>query len=315
VPPADVARMCAAAQAHLDGLTPHYEVEHRMLHRDGSVRWFHARGAVSARRGGKAVRMSGTEVEITERRHAEEELRVARLDLAHASRLALVGELMASIAHEIKQPLTSILTNASVGLRLLNKEARAVEGVDFREILGDVRDETRRAADIIERLRALARKRPLELAALDVNDLVNDILRLVGADAQRRGVRLRTELVPSLPAVAADRVCLQQVMLNLILNGMEAMEHAGTDDRQVIVQTRHLEKAVEVVVRDTGPGIPIDSLPTLFDAFFTTKSEGLGLGLAIARSIVDSHGGQLWADDHGGRGATFHLTLPVLASG
>lgn len=314
VPPSDVARMCAAIQAHLDGATPACDIEHQMLHKDGSVRWFHARGAVSVRRGGKALRMSGTEVDITERRRAEEKLQAARSDLAHASRLALLGELMASIAHEIKQPLASILLNASHGFGLLDTEPRAVKEMGLREILGDVCDDTRRAADIIERLRTLASKRPLELVALDVNDVVNDILRLVGADAPRRGVQLHTELAASLPAVAADRVCLQQVMLNLIVNAMDAMEHAGTDDRQVIVQTRRLETAVEIVVRDTGPGIAVDNLPVLFDAFFTTKGNGIGLGLAISRSIVDSHGGRLWAEDHGGRGAIFHLTLPVLTS-
>ena len=313
VPPKDIALMRAAARAHLNGVTPHYDVEHRLLHRDGSVRWFHLRGAVSARRGDRAVRMSGTEVDITERRQAAEELRVARLNLAHASRLALVGELMASISHEIKQPLTSILSNASAGLRLLRVDPRTIQGVDLGEIFRDVCDDTRRAADIIERLRTLARKRPLQLVALDVNDVVNDILRVVGADARRRGVTLRAELVPSLPAVAADPVCLQQIMLNLILNAMEAMDHTATaNDREVAVLTRSLDDAVEVVVRDTGPGISADRLPTIFDAFVTTKRDGLGLGLAVARSIVDSHGGRLWAEDRAGHGATFRLTLPVL---
>jgi PAS domain S-box-containing protein len=267
----------------------------------------------------KAVSIQGGTVlyacrDITDCRHAEEELRVTRLTLAHASRLALVGELTASIAHEINQPLTAILSNASAGLRRLDADARSAEVKELREILMDVRDQSRLAADIIERVRALARKRPLELMPLDLNDVVNDILRLIGGDARRRGVVLGTELVPALPAVAADRVCLQQVMLNLILNAMEAMDHAEADARQLTVRTRRLENAVEVAVRDTGSGIPADSLPRLFDAFFTTKRDGLGLGLAIARSIVESHGGRIWAEDHGGRGASFCLTLPVSAS-
>lgn len=267
----------------------------------------------------KAVSIQGGTVlytcrDITDCRHAEEELRVTRLNLAHASRLALVGELTASIAHEINQPLTAILSNASAGLRRLDADARSAEVKELREILMDVRDQSRLAADIIERVRALARKRPLELMPLDLNDVVNDILRLIGGDARRRGVVLGTELVPALPAVAADRVCLQQVMLNLILNAMEAMDHAEADARQLTVRTRRLENAVEVAVRDTGSGIPADSLPRLFDAFFTTKRDGLGLGLAIARSIVESHGGRIWAEDHGGRGASFCLTLPVSAS-
>jgi PAS domain S-box-containing protein len=264
----------------------------------------------------KAVSIQGGTVlyacrDITDCRHAEEELRVTRLNLAHASRLALVGELTASIAHEIDQPLTAILSNASAGLQRLDADARSAEVKELREILMDVRDQSRLAADIIERVRALARKRPLELMPLDLNDVVNDMLRLVGSDARRRGVVLGAELVPSLPAVAADRVSLQQVMLNLILNGMEAMDHAEADARRLTVRTRRLEHAVEVAVRDTGSGIPADSLPKLFDAFFTTKRDGLGLGLAIARSIVESHGGRIWAEDHGGRGASFCLTLPA----
>jgi two-component system, LuxR family, sensor kinase FixL len=267
----------------------------------------------------KAVSIQGGTVlyacrDITDCRHAEEELRVTRLNLAHASRLALVGELTASIAHEINQPLTAILSNASAGLRRLDLDAQPADVKELHEILLDVRDQSRLAADIIERVRALARKRPLELMPLDVNDVVTDMLRLIGGDARRRGVVLGTELVPALPAVAADRVCLQQVMLNLTLNAMEAMDHAEANARQLTVRTRRLENAVEVAVRDTGSGIPADSLPKLFDAFFTTKRDGLGLGLAIARSIVESHGGQIWAEDHGGRGASFCLTLPVPAS-
>jgi two-component system sensor kinase FixL len=160
----------------------------------------------------------------------------------------------------------------------------------------------------------LAGKRPLERQALDVNEVATDILRLVGGAARLRGVALRTELVPSLPAIAADRVCLQQVVLNLLLNALDALDHVEEQERELIVRTRRLDDAVEVAVSDTGRGIPADRLPKLFDAFFTTKKEGLGLGLAIARSIVEAHGGRIWAEDHGGRGATFRLTLPALTT-
>ncbi len=247
--------------------------------------------------------------DVTDRKRAEDELRAARLDLVHASRLAQVGELLASIAHEIKQPLTSIVTNAGAGLRRLDDDA-----TELREILDDIRDQGRLAGSIIERLRALAGKRPLERRALDVNDVTNEILRLVEGDARRRGVTLGTDLATSLPAIVADRVCLQQVMLNLLLNAMDAMEHSGVEERRLIVGTRRVDDAVEVAVRDTGRGIPADQLPRLFDAFFTTKNEGLGLGLAVARSLIDAHGGRIWAEDHGGRGATFRFTLPTLGA-
>jgi PAS domain S-box-containing protein len=248
--------------------------------------------------------------DVTERKQAEEELRAARQDLTHASRLALVGELMASIAHQINQPLTSIVSNADAGLRMLLPDAAA----DFREILADIRDQSRLAADIVDRLRALAHKGPLDLAALDVNELTTAILRLVEAEARRRDITLTAELAPSLPVVDADRVSLQQVLLNLIVNAMDAMDAVEPHERRLVVRTQHGAGAVELAVSDTGAGIPADRLPRVFDAFFTTKRHGIGLGLAIARSIVEAHRGRIWAEDHGGRGATFRVTLPAQAS-
>jgi PAS domain S-box-containing protein len=248
--------------------------------------------------------------DVTERTRMAEELRVARLDLAHASRLALVGELMASLSHEITQPLTAIRGNAAAGLLRLAAGAADERTTELREILTDVRDEARLAVDIIDRLRALARKKPLELRRVDVNEVAAELLRLVSSDARARGVNLSVELAPSLPAVRADGICLQQVMLNLIVNGMDSMREMNGDGRQLTVRTRRRDDAVEIAVSDTGHGIPAERMPKLFDAFYTTKKDGIGLGLAIARSIVEAHGGQIWAEDHGGRGATFRLTLP-----
>jgi PAS domain S-box-containing protein len=267
----------------------------------------------------KAVSIRGGTVlyacrDITDRKRAEDELRAARLDLVHASRLALVGELMASIAHEIKQPLTSILTNAGAGLLLLERDARADAAAELVEILGDIREQSRLAGGVIERLRALAANRPLERRPLDVNEVANDVLRLVEGDARRRSVVLAAHLTSSLPAVDADRVCLQQVVLNLLMNAMDTMDQVTPEDRRLTVQTRRVGDAVEVAVSDTGPGIPSERLPQLFEAFFTTKKDGLGLGLAIARSLVEAHGGRIWADAPGERGATFRLTLPGLPS-
>jgi C4-dicarboxylate-specific signal transduction histidine kinase len=231
--------------------------------------------------------------------------------LAHASRLAIVGELVASIAHEINQPLMSIESNAGAGLLLLDGTPGRDPGGELLAILRDVGGQARRAADVIERLRALVRKRPVEPGVLDVNDVVTDVLRLVEGDARRRGVTLAAELAPALPAIAADRVSLQQVVLNLIVNAMDAMDQIAAEERRLSVRTHPQAAGVEVAVSDRGGGIPPERLPRVFDAFFTTKSEGLGLGLAIARSIVEAHRGRIWAEDDGGRGATFHVTLPM----
>ena len=163
----------------------------------------------------------------------------------------------------------------------------------------------------IARLRSLAGKRPLERQALNVNEVVAEILRLVGGDARRRGVVVCTEMQPTLPAISADRVSLQQVVLNLVLNAMDAMDHLEEADRRLVIRTQQAAGAVEIAVIDRGHGIPPDRLPRLFDAFFTTKRDGLGLGLAIARSIVEAHGGRIWAEDLEGRGASFRLHLPV----
>jgi PAS domain S-box-containing protein len=267
----------------------------------------------------KKVSIQGSTVlytcrDITDRRHAEEELRAVRQHLARASRLALIGELVASIGHEVNQPLTSIHTNATAGLRLLNAPAPD-DMAELREICVDIRDQSRRAAVIIERVRALAGRRPLDCQPLDVNDVAGDIVRIVGHDVRRRRVTLRTELAPSLPAIRADRVCLQQVMSNLITNAMDAMDHLTAHERLVTIRTRRVDASVEVAVIDRGHGIPSDRLPRLFEAFYTTKKEGLGLGLVIVRSIVDAHDGRIWAEDNGGRGATFRVTFPIEAAG
>ena len=265
----------------------------------------------------KAVAIKGGTVlyccrDVTELRHAEEQLRVARLDLAHASRLALVGELMTSITHEVNQPLTAIIGNASAGLRMLATGAQHDDLTELREILADIIDEGRLAADVIGRLRALARKRPLVLQTLDVNELVTDTLRFVGGDARRRHVMLRADLEAALPQVLADRVCLQHVLLSLTLNAMDAMEDLEAEQRKVLLRTRRIDDSVVLAVSDAGHGIAAEHLPKLFDAFFTTKKEGLGLGLAIAQSIVEAHNGKISAENHGGSGATFYVALPAM---
>ena len=256
----------------------------------------------------KAVSIQGATVlvtcrDITERRQAEEALRDARQELAHASRLALVGELLGSITHEIRQPLASILANASAGMRLTGTR-------EMRDVFTDIRADGRRATDIIERLQSLMRKKPLERTAVDLNAIVSEMVRLVEGDADRRGVMLELQLA-ALPLVVADRVSVQQVVLNLLVNGMDAMEEIDVGERRLTVQTRASREEVVVAISDVGRGVPADARARLFEAFYTTKPGGLGLGLSIARSIVEAHGGRIDVGEHGERGTTFRVALPA----
>jgi PAS domain S-box-containing protein len=263
----------------------------------------------------KAVSIKGGTVlyccrDVTELRHAEEELRVLRMELAHVSRLGLVGQLLASITHEIKQPLTAIINNASVGRGLLTNDLPSPLVTDLRDIFDDIVAEGRLAADVVDRLRTLSRKRPLSMLPVDLNELAAETIRFVEHDARSHQVAVVADLDPALPDVRADRVCLQQVLLTLAVNAIEAMGETVPADRQLALTTRRSTDGVELTVSDRGHGIPSEDLPNLFEPFFTTKSQGLGLGLAIARSIIDTHGGRIWADEVAG-GATFHVSLPA----
>lgn len=263
----------------------------------------------------KAVRiLDGTVLyccrDVTAYKRADEALQSARLDLVHASRLALVGELAASIAHEVNQPLQSIVSNASAGISILERQ-KPPKLDTLREILTDVDELGHRAADVIARIQMLARKRPPEFESVDMRDLVAETLRILEADARRRRTTLRADSQPDLPKIEADKIWLQQVLLNLALNGMDAMQDVLPGERTLDVRVWSSPGTVEISVSDTGHGIARDQLPKLFEAFFTTKKQGVGLGLAVARSIVETHHGRIWAVDHAGRGATFRLSLPV----
>jgi two-component system, LuxR family, sensor kinase FixL len=242
--------------------------------------------------------------DITELKQAERDLAAIRLELAHAARLAVVGELSASIMHEIRQPLAATLANAGAGKRL-------AQDAEIRAIFEDIEHCGINMGEIIDHLRALARKRPMALQPLDVNQVAHDVLRLVAADAHRRSATLVAELSPGLPSIRADRVCLQQVLINLVVNAIDAVNESAGTERRVIVRTSSTADSVEISVSDTGNGIPADVLPKLFERFFTTKSDGVGLGLAVSRSIVEAHAGHIWAEDHHGHGATFRLSLPL----
>ena len=252
------------------------------------------------------------QAETAERKIAEDGLVRAQAEAAHASRLALVGELTASIAHELNQPLGAILSNSDAAELLLESAGPQLD--DIRQILADIRRDDLRASEVIEHLRALLSKREVELLPLDLNEVVADALRIVDGESRRRGIEVETELSAVLPTVRGDKTQLQQVLLNLVLNGMEAMAESSAAKRRLTVQTAgDPNEEAEVVVTDTGPGIPPDRLPRLFDAFFTTKEYGMGLGLSIARSIIESHGGRIWAEKNTDGGAAFRFTLPNAA--
>ena len=251
-------------------------------------------------------------VDISERRALERATARQRDELAHLSRVAMLGELSGSLAHELNQPLTAILSNAQAAQRFLAQNPPRVD--KLTEILIDIVKSDHRAGAVIQRLRSLLRKEEAERHPLDINEMVEESLHLMRSDLLNRHVTVRPVLAESLPAVSGDRNQLQQVLLNFVMNGCDAME--GMDvDRRLLVRTRTTAQGnVEIAVADRGTGIPVADLERIFEPFVTSKSKGMGLGLAICRSIVDAHGGRLWASNNPDRGATLHVELPALRS-
>ncbi len=290
--------------AELDVRGEIQNVEREVIARDGTPRTILICLKRVAIRGGTVL---CTCRDVTALRQAEKQLAVAQLELAHAGRLALVGELTASIVHEIQQPLMAISANAEVAAKQVEKLTNGARG-ELGEILADIQEASASASEIIQRLRSLARKRPTERQAIDVNELILGVARLVTADAMRRRVNLRVDTGTAIPKLIADRVSMQHVLLNLVMNAMEAMEQMP-GPREVKVQTREAGGGIEVTVRDNGPGVPAELLPRIFEPFVTTKSDGIGLGLAIARSIVEAHRGRITASNAGG--ASFVIQLPA----
>lgn len=250
--------------------------------------------------------------DVTELKEAERELALTRLNLTHAARLTLVGQLLATIVHEVQQPLVSIRLNASAALKSLDDPDGGGDPAATRRILTDIYNASASASDIIVRLRNLARKKPIDLTPMDLNEATTDVLNLVRMDLLRRGITLRTDL-GAIPAVHADRVSLQQVILDLVVNAMEAL-HDATGERLIEIRTRHRKGFVEMIITDTGPGVAADHKSKLFEPFFTTKPEGMGLGLSTARSILGAHGAQIRLENMTGYGAAFLVTLPALAN-
>jgi len=245
--------------------------------------------------------------DVTERKVAEEALNRARSELAHMARVTTLSALTASFAHEITQPIAAAVTSADACLRWLDRDQPQVQRA--REAARRIREDGKRAAEIITHLKSFYKKdAPLHRDRVLLNDVVGEMLVLLQSEADRRSVVMRTELAAELPGVSADGVQLQQVLMNLMLNGMEAMSESGGDLKII---TRHEDGEVLVSVSDTGQGIPADRMEQIFNAFFTTKAGGTGMGLAISRTIIESHCGRLWASANQGRGTTFYFTLPT----
>ena len=287
-----------------------YQMEYRVTLPDGATRWISSQSRVEFDATGQPVLMRGASRDVTAGKHAEQEALLLRQEIAHAGRVSTMGQLAASLAHEINQPLGAILRNAEAAELYLQQPAPDLDEV--RAILADIRADDERAGSVIDRMRGLLKRQTLDKRRLDVRTLVGEVVALVRVDAATRQVTVDVDVPADLPQVQGDRVHLQQVLLNLILNGMDALNGASPENRWVSVAVRHDgAHTVEIAVADAGPGIPAATLPQIFEPFFTTKPNGMGMGLAISRTIVEAHGGRIWAENKNGRGARFRFTLPT----
>src|SRR5271166_280852 len=288
------------------------DVEFRTVLPDGTIRYLYGLGHPILNANGDVIEVVGTTVDITERKRAEEErtrLRQLEADLAHINRVSMMGELAASIAHEVNQPLSGVVSNASACLRWLAGDAPNME--EAREATRRIVRDGKRAGEVIARIRALTKKAATPRERLHLNETIREVLALVGDQAKRNSVMIRTRFADDVAPVSGDQVQLQQVVLNLVMNGIEAMSSVGERVRELVITTRNLDPdQVQVTVEDSGTGLDPNTITKIFDAFYTTKPGGMGMGLSISRSILQAHGGRLWATAKDGPGTVFHFTLP-----
>jgi C4-dicarboxylate-specific signal transduction histidine kinase len=306
-PPASAKEALEGVHAVLNGARPNFVLQCQC---DSTpVQWFEMRVEPLRRPEGGAVI---SHIDVTPRVRAEIEAQNHRLELAHIARVTLLGELTASIAHELNQPLTAILSNAQAGQRLLRTEKRPITKI--RDILSDVVADGKRAGEVIRRLRSLLEKGESKKQPLEVNGLIEQTLRLVHSEMIIRHVAVEKQFDRTLPPVLGDRVQLQQVILNLMLNAAEAMAECSPTERRVILSTFRSNGKIAIKVRDFGTGLDPKYREQIFEPFFTTKVDGMGVGLWINRAIIESHGGELLAENNE-KGATFHVMLPVHQGG
>ncbi|WP_407170631.1 PAS domain S-box protein [Bradyrhizobium sp. ORS 111] len=295
--------------ACLDKIGQTHSWEIQKVRKDGSRLWVRENAKAVRRPDNQLIVLIACE-DITARKRAEAELHESQANLAHVTRVTALGELAASIAHEVNQPLAAVVTNAAACLRWLDRAPP-----DLNEARGAVEaivKDGNRAGEVIQHVRALVNKTVEQKAPLDINDVVNEVISLVQHQLLSHRVSLRLELTPGLPLVLADRIQLQQVILNLVINGIEAMQAVTDRPRELVIGTHQNEaRHILVTVRDCGVGVAAENADRLFDAFFTTKSAGMGMGLSICRSIIEAHGGRLSMAGSAGPGATFQFTLPL----
>jgi PAS domain S-box-containing protein len=277
--------------------------------RDGEYRWHLNQAMVLRDSQGKVLKFVGTTTDIDDQKRAEEALRQAQSDLARINRVTTMGELAASLAHELKQPISGAITNASVCLRKLGRDEPDLDG--SRAAVARIARDAQRAAEIIDRIRSQFEKSAPNRKSIDINEIIPETVALLRDEALRHNISVRTELAASLPRIVGDRLQLQQVAMNLIVNSIEAMREVDGIREMIIRSQRDGNEQILVSISDTGAGIPPQLAEHIFDPFFTTKPHGTGMGLRICRSIIESHGGRLWADGSQGRGATFQFTLPA----
>ncbi len=284
-----------------------WDFEHRLQFPDGAVKYVKVLAhAVGEGRGGNDF--VGAVMDISDTKRTEERIQALQSELAHVTRVNTLGELTASIAHEVNQPLAAIVTNGEVGLRWLDRDKPDLSEV--HDALTDMIAGARRASDVVQRLRQLYRKSTPRIETLRINDLVADAVSLLSPMLRRGRVQLELDLDPTDPSVSGDAIQLQQVVVNLLANGADAIDTAGDGPRRIAVRTRAQDEAVVIEVEDSGKGIAPDAEARIFDAFYTTKSDGMGMGLSICRSIVVSHSGSLRVRNNPVRGATFVISLP-----
>jgi C4-dicarboxylate-specific signal transduction histidine kinase len=300
-------------QETLDTHRPFRDFVYSLINESGSQVYVRTSGKPLFDVKGRFLGFRGTGTDITasiRANQAEDALRRAQAELAHVTRVTMLGELTASIAHEVNQPLAAVVANAEASLRWLNREQPDLAAV--RRSVDWVINDGCRASEVIRRVRALAKKSDMEAARLELNQVVNEAIALVEGELIKHRVSLRTELAPGLPEILGDRVQLQQVIINLLINGIEAMGAVNDRRRELFIRSgKDDEGHLVLSVTDNGIGISAQNANLLFNAFFTTKSSGLGMGLSICRSIVEAHGGRMSASNNEGPGATFQLVLPL----